>query len=588
MSRHRTVNPIAAGVATARGHRVFAALVVAVLALWAGPVRADDVMAGIDMFVTPPCGTPGTGGGTFVDFSLFPGPIPPNFFDPGSDPFSGTVPFTGQPLVTSPPNVISPVDTIVERPSPTTMLPTCGTMDSIPIEILALNLMSCAPITVTYGGGGSPELWDVDAALSPIFPQTPGVITIRHDCLDGGTFSATLPVTPKIVFTRRSDSATRTLDLGFVFPFMSNGVWVHTAQLGDLTTPGGFLVDKDGDGIPETGPVPGSSNFFPGVEGVPCSCLGPAANYAAFPTVERTPTGNEQHSVDPPLTPVCGDHVVTPPEDCDPPGSACGAFVCDANCTCPRCGNGIIDPGEQCDPPGSLSSACGGFVCEASCLCCFPTGPEVNEPDVPFPCSDMIDNDCDGLIDCDDPDCGANVCCCGRHAGETICGTLEGQALCIRGGGKCAHCPCICKDPTTIEFGPPGAGLDRLKSHGRVTIFDPVNVMGSEVGWLLTNASGRVFSVVLPPGTLTATPSGTLFTYTNRDARLHGGVYKAKIKITHSGTYYGYRVEAYGDMSRATDPVMSLQYYIGNQPTSAIHTETWRRTRSGWASHGFS
>ena len=146
----------------------------------------------------------------------------------------------------------------------------------------------------------------------------------------------------------------------------------------------------------------------------------------------------------------------------------------------------------------------------------------------------------------------------------------------------------ILKDPTTITFGPPGAGLDRLKSHGRVLIFDSVNVMASEVGWLLTNTRGGIYGAVLAPGTMTPNQKSTLFKYKNPDAKIHGGIYQAQVHITRSGISYGYKVDAYGDMSQATDALMSLQFYVGNQPTSAIHTETWKRTRNGWASHGLS
>jgi len=196
----------------------------------------------------------------------------------------------------------------------------------------------------------------------------------------------------------------------------------------------------------------------------------------------------------------------------------------------------------------------------------------------------MIDNDCNGLIDCDDPACA--ICVGGTNAGQP-CNTPQTSSACTTAGGMC-ECPPILKDPTTIKFGPPGAGLDQFKSHGRAILPAGLDVAGSEVGWLLTNANGAIYSAVIPAGTLTPSAHGSLFLYTNKDAKLHGGIYKAKIKITHLGTYYGYRVESYGDISRATDPVMSLQYYIGNQPTSAIHTETWKRTRSGWAAHGFS
>jgi len=153
--------------------------------------------------------------------------------------------------------------------------------------------------------------------------------------------------------------------------------------------------------------------------------------------------------------------------------------------------------------------------------------------------------------------------------------------------GVC-QCPSIAKDPTTIKFGPAGAGLDHLRSHGRVLIFEPVNVMASDVGWLLTNGGGRIYGVTLSGGAFTSNLNHTLFKYKNPDARIHGGIYEALIHITRSGVSYGYKVDTYGDMSRATDALMSLQFYMGNQPTAAIHTETWTKRKDGWASHGFS
>jgi len=272
--------------------------------------RADDILAGIDMFQTLGCGSG-------VDTSqVIPGGIPPNFFDPGSDPFTGVIPLTGEPLTTAPPGAVFPVDTIVERQAQAVLPLVCGPADTIPIEILALSLtsMGCGPITVTYFGGMNPELWNVDASLSSIFPQQTGSLTISHDCPEGGTLAATLPVTPKVVFTRQSDSAVRVLDVGFTLPLNTVfGHWMHgDPGFGVQTTPGGFLVDKDGDMIPETGPVPGSTNFFPGLRHLPCECgpVGPGPFPA--PTddigavIEEKPGG-------------AATHVAFPPGPCGPP-----------------------------------------------------------------------------------------------------------------------------------------------------------------------------------------------------------------------------------------------------------------------------
>lgn len=47
---------------------------------------------------------------------------------------------------------------------------------------------------------------------------------------------------------------------------------------------------------------------------------------------------------------------------CWPPGSLCGNL----------CGNGVINPGEQCDPPGNTFQCLGGGLCLSNCQCGSP------------------------------------------------------------------------------------------------------------------------------------------------------------------------------------------------------------------------
>lgn len=216
----------------------FARLAAAIAILWfavAGPVAADDVLAGYDLFVTP-APTQGT---SVWHFAV--NPLPADFFDPGSNPFSGTVQFQGEPLTPSP-LAPFPTDTIVQRLG-TASLPTVPSADSIPIEIVALNLVSCNPITVTYGIGG-PELWDVRMTLTN---SAPGSMTISHTVPDGGTFTSGFFVQPTFIFTRHGDLAERTTNRTDNITQTSIVQWSHTA-------PQNAVIGS------------GTSNFFPGGE----------------------------------------------------------------------------------------------------------------------------------------------------------------------------------------------------------------------------------------------------------------------------------------------------------------------------------
>lgn len=151
---------------------------------------------------------------------------PADFFGPGSDPFTGLVAFTGEPLGSFMGRNTGDADTVVQRKAAVDPMP--GSPATVPIEIVALNLVSAEPIVVRYGGpAGTTELWDVRATLSPTRPSQ-GQMIIRHDDPLGGTFDSQLVVLPVLTFTRLSDGQTTTLD-GAGFPdnlltFVATGV----------------------------------------------------------------------------------------------------------------------------------------------------------------------------------------------------------------------------------------------------------------------------------------------------------------------------------------------------------------------------
>jgi hypothetical protein len=110
-------------------------------------------------------------------------------------------------------------------------------------------------------------------------------------------------------------------------------------------------------------------------------------------------------------------------------GSCCGDGVCEGiensdNCPidCPPsfCGDGNCDSTED---PCSCPEDCGA-----------PPATETN-------CSDGIENDCDGLVDCDDPDC----------AEDPVCQTGCGNGVC-EPGEDCLNCPGDCPG---LQNGPP-------------------------------------------------------------------------------------------------------------------------------------
>ena len=153
---------------------------------------AQDVLPGKDLFQSDPTNT----GFCFCDH-----PIPADFFGPGSDPFDQPVNFTGSPLPPDPScpfDDLSSIDTVLERLG-VAELPAIGSSDTVPIEIVALSLVSVAPIVVTYNGGQDPELWNIQMELTPSQPTT-GQMLIEKTHASGGLLDIDLIYSPSINF----------------------------------------------------------------------------------------------------------------------------------------------------------------------------------------------------------------------------------------------------------------------------------------------------------------------------------------------------------------------------------------------------
>ena len=219
-------------------------------------------------------------------------------------------------------------------------------------------------------------------------------------------------------------------------------------------------------------------------------------------------------------------------------------------CTTDRCVNNkcvhvFIPPPQCCKTNADCNT---GGVCPPQCVnnMCVVVPPPLEM------CGNMTDDDCDGKIDCMDPDC-ANLP------------------------------PCIHRDPSSIRFGQPGAGLDLFSSHGKIKLRESVDVNSQEIGWELSNAQGVIYRASLRPGDLTPSVNPMLFSFQDPGARVgqgaHGGLYTVLLIASPRGNV-AYKVRAYGDLSAATLPDMALHFYIGEQAFGV--GGAWRRTSRGW------
>ena len=362
--------------------RITIAFTMFVVATVASPAAADDVLPGIDLFETPP-------GSSSDAFNSAAGgmPIPADFFFPGSDPFDGSIALQGNPLG----GPFGLTDTIVERLLPATL--PCPSSTAIPIEIVALDLVSTSPITVTENGGQNPTQWDVRVCLSdchfvvlpdPLCSQLAagdltGSMTIDHTHSNGGTFDSSLPVLPKFIFTPVVAGPPQAiLDAGLQGAppdvlTASNVPWVHTAYnaFGITQVPGGLQVDGNCDGIPDP-PLPGTSNFVPGVGQLQSDCATPPIDPNNPPPGGPGPVQKKE------LTPeqaLLAAHGVLPAEqeqlmDCCLPDKSCVPAILNTACTAL---GGVILPPGSCTAPEACCLPDGTCI-TADPICCLCNG----------------------------------------------------------------------------------------------------------------------------------------------------------------------------------------------------------------------
>jgi hypothetical protein len=252
----------------------------------------------------------------------------------------------------------------------------------------------------------------------------------------------------------------------------------------------------------------------------------------------------------------CGDGVLDNGigEQCDPPAIAGGASNCYPDCTIgPPCGNGVLDPGELCDPPSPPSAHAGED------------------------CSNRIDDNGNGLVDCGDPACS------GESAAPFCSGTCQ--------PGSCLP---IKRDPVLLQFGEPN---DFFSIHGRVDAeemsFDPTQV-NFEI--MIANRFGTVLSAICDGSQLQ--PSGRLRWFTkDKSARFAegGGMYRCSLRFRRvlREPSYTFKIRYYGDFSAANpnapgnpgvdelQEMQTLVYGVGQGNVGFLRAN-WKPTGKGW------
>jgi len=243
----------------------------------ASPVLGTDVAPGSDLYMTPapPDGSPGP---AYLDLSS--DKLPADFFGPGSDPFDGVIYFEGSPFPVPGPLGTEMADTIVARLDTAVLPDDCTSEDTVDTQIIALDLVSTAPIPVSFYDEMYWAEYDVQMCLSGVVSQPTGSMTIRHECTEGGTFDSFTPVIPKLIFDKVSGTVGEShveMDPAPQIDFTVYGEsWSHTDPGFGLYTTYGGSADHDCDaGTTEVAYPPSSaapSNFFPGVWWLPCNC----------------------------------------------------------------------------------------------------------------------------------------------------------------------------------------------------------------------------------------------------------------------------------------------------------------------------
>jgi hypothetical protein len=144
----------------------------------------------------------------------------------------------------------------------------------------------------------------------------------------------------------------------------------------------------------------------------------------------------------------------------------------------------------------------------------------------------------------------------------------------------------------TITF--KGGGLDEFRFHGRVELVPPelggtIDPITAGFGFELSNEHGVIYAATLEPFDFEYM-GNMRYRFRDTAARVgagsRGGIFHvfSRFRQYHGVWWYTVRILAYGDLSRATEPVMTLKWFqVGtiNDQVPQLTVE-WDRLSDGW------
>ncbi len=124
-------------------------------------------------------------------------------------------------------------------------------------------------------------------------------------------------------------------------------------------------------------------------------------------------------------------------------------------------------------------------------------------------------------------------------------------------------------------------GNDQLYYHAQIYDPDYRSTVG-EMRIEAWNAAGQIYAVTIPAGACVTANAGSCVYKDPLAKKAKSGL--AFFRVLYQAGSHGNKIwlESYGDLSSATDPVMSFRVYMDDILYAAIEDEVFTQRRNGW------